>query len=203
MELKHANGSTVIVDPSISLIKRDGQVEGVFVMMKDITERKKSEETLAELYNQERELRKQIETEMNRTIDFTRTLAHELKTPLTPVLASVDSLLSELDEERLISLARNISQGANSLNSRIDELLDLARGEIGILELNLDSVDFLQILQEAADSVVPIAKSRGQSLTLDLPTSSPQVHFLYHHQIIHRGSHRTAFMLEWLCPSGD
>ncbi|MFC2027172.1 ATP-binding protein [Chloroflexota bacterium] len=175
VELKHANGSTVIIDPSISLIKRDGQVEGVFVMMKDITERKKSEETMAELYNQERELRKQIETEMNRRIDFTRTLAHELKTPLTPVLASVDSLLSELDEKRLISLARNISQGANSLNSRIDELLDLARGEIGMLELNLDSVDFLQILQEAADSVAPIVKSRGQSLTLDLPTSAPQV----------------------------
>ena len=175
VELKHANGSTVIVDPSISLIKRDGQVEGVFVMMKDITERKKSEETMAELYNQERDLRKQIETEMNRRVDFTRTLTHELKTPLTPVLASVDSLLSELDDKRLISLARNISQGANSLNSRIDELLDLARGEIGMLELNLDSVDFLQILQECADSVAPIAKSHGQSLTLDLPTSSPQV----------------------------
>ena len=175
VELKHANGGMVIVDPSISFIKRDGQVESVFVMMKDITERKKSEETLAELYKQERDLRKQIETEMKKRVDFTRTMAHELKTPLTPVLASVDSLLSELDEERFVSLARNISQGANSLNSRIDELLDLARGEIGMLELNFESVDFLQILQEATDSVAPIAKSRGQSLTLDLPTSAPQV----------------------------
>lgn len=175
VELKHANGSTVIIDPSTSLIRRDGQVEGVFVVMKDITERKKSEETMAELYNQEKELRKQIETEMNRRIDFTRILAHELKTPLTPVLASIDSLLSELDEERLISLAWNISQGANSLNSRIDEMLDLARGEIGILELNLDSVDILEILQEATNSVAPIAKNRNQSLTLDLPASFPQV----------------------------
>jgi PAS domain S-box-containing protein len=141
----------------------------------DITERKKSEEKLQELYKQEHELRQQIEAEMRRRIEFTRTLAHELKTPLTPVLASSDSLLAELQDERLLSLAKNISRGASSLNSRIDELLDLARGEVGILELNPEPIDLLQLLREVAESIAPLAMSKGLSLGLALPSSLPLV----------------------------
>jgi len=46
------------------------------------------------LYRQEIELRKQVEDEMKRRVEFTRALAHELKTPLTSVLASSDLLAS-------------------------------------------------------------------------------------------------------------
>ncbi|TET74826.1 MAG: response regulator, partial [Dehalococcoidia bacterium] len=86
-----------------------------------------------------------------------------------------DLLASELHDEPLLSLARNISQGASSLNSRIDELLDLARGEVGMLQLKLEPVDLLQLLRETGDSMRPLASSRGQSLTLDLPPSLPPV----------------------------
>jgi PAS domain S-box-containing protein len=141
----------------------------------DITKRKLAESKLQQLYEQEKHLRQQIEAEMNRRVEFTRMLAHELKTPLTPVLASSDSLLAEIQDERLLSLARNISRGAQNLNKRIEELLDLARGEVGLLELNRETIDLIQVLRDAAESIAPLAINKGLSLRLGLPPSLPLV----------------------------
>ncbi len=171
-EVYRKDGSTVWTETAVTtLLDAMSRTVGLLGVTRDISERKKSEDKLQELYKQERELRQQLETEMNRRVEFTRALAHELKTPLTPVLASVDSLLSEAKEERLMSLARNISRGANNLNSRIDELLDLARGEVGMLQLHPEPIDVLAFLRDVGESVMPLVSSQGQSLILDLPTS--------------------------------
>ncbi|MEE8471635.1 MAG: GAF domain-containing protein, partial [Dehalococcoidia bacterium] len=134
-----------------------------------------AESKLQELYKQERGLRQELEAEIKRRAEFTRALVHELKTPLTPVLASSDLLLEELHEEPFLSLARNINQGASNLNNRIDELLDLSRGEIGMLRLNPRQVDPLGLLQQAGDHMAPVASGHGQSLILALPATLPLV----------------------------
>ena len=167
---RKANGDEFWAAASIQPLVFKGE-KALLLGFYDITKRKLAESKLQELYEQEKNLRQQIEAEMNRRVEFTRMLAHELKTPLTPVLASSDSLLAELQDERLLSLARNISRGAQNLNKRIDELLDLARGEIGILELNREPIDLLQLLREAAESIAPLAMSKGLSLSLRLPSS--------------------------------
>jgi PAS domain S-box-containing protein len=167
---RKANGDEFWAAASIQPVVFKGE-KALLLGFYDITKRKLAESKLQELYEQERNLRQQIEAEMNRRVEFTRMLAHELKTPLTPVLASSDSLLAELQDERLLSLARNISRGAQNLNKRIEELLDLARGEVGILELNLEPIDLVQILREAADSIAPLAVSKGLALRLRLPPS--------------------------------
>jgi PAS domain S-box-containing protein len=176
VEIYRKDRSTMWAETAVTpLVDATGKTVGLLGVTRDISERKKAEAKLQELYKQEKALRQQIQDEMNRRIEFTRALAHELKTPLTPVLASIDSLLSELQDERLLRLARNIGRGANNLNSRIDELLDLARGEVGMLQLNLEYVDPLPLLREVGESVAPVAASHGQSLILDLPGSFPMV----------------------------
>jgi two-component system KDP operon response regulator KdpE len=112
---------------------------------------------------------------MKKRVEFTRALAHELKTPLTSVLSSSDLLVSELPDEPLSGLARNIRQGASNLNSRIDELLDIARGEVGMLQLKYESVDLLTLLRETADSMNPLTSERGQSLVHVLPPDLPVI----------------------------
>lgn len=173
VELQHKDGRPVNVEPTGSLIKRDGQVEGILVFLKDVTERKQWEQKLEDLYKQEVELRQQIEAEMQRRVEFARTLAHELKTPLTSIIASSDSLLGELQENRSLSLAQNIARSATNLSSRIDELLDLARGEVGILEVTTEPIDPLQLLHESVDSIIPLAINHGQTLNLKAPNSLP------------------------------
>jgi signal transduction histidine kinase len=134
-----------------------------------------SEEELHKTYEKEKELREKLQTEIQRRIEFTRALVHELKTPLTPILASSDALVNELHEETLLSLARNINRGASNLNNRIDELLDLARGEVGMLKVELKPVDLSSLLREVVEETSPLAARYGQSLRLELPPSLPLV----------------------------
>ena len=141
----------------------------------DITEIERAQEKLEELYEQERKVRKELEAEVERRIEFTRALVHELKTPLTPVLSSSELLVSELHEEPWASVARNIHRGATNLSNRVDELLDLAKGEIGTLEVHPESVDVQQLLRGIADDMGALVSSNGQSLELGLGPSLPMV----------------------------
>jgi PAS domain S-box-containing protein len=140
-------------------------------LQEEVVERKQAEEKLQVLYQQEKDLRRQVEAEMQKRVEFTRALAHELKTPLTPMLISSQVLASQLKDEPLLSLARNITRGASNLNSRIDELLDLARGEIGMLQLRTEPFDIRELLKEVVEYSSPVASSRRQSLVLEPPDS--------------------------------
>jgi PAS domain S-box-containing protein len=143
--------------------------------IRDITERKQAEVELRRAYERETKLRSELEEEMKKRAEFTRALVHELKTPLTSVIASSELLALELPEGPLLRMARNISRSAGNLNERIDELLDVARGELGMLRLNLMSVDPMRVLQGLAEDMGPIASIQHQSSLLDLPPSLPPV----------------------------
>jgi len=141
----------------------------------DITELEQAQEKLEEAYEQERQLREQLQSEVQWRIEFTRALVHELKTPLTPVLSSSELLYSELREEPWMSIAENIHRGATNLSKRIDELLDLARVEIGTLKLNREALDVLPLLKGVGSDMAVVTKAAGQSLTLELPSYLPRV----------------------------
>jgi PAS domain S-box-containing protein len=159
------------VEGSALNLLHDPIVAGVVINFRDITERKQAENKLRELYEHEKELRLQLEAEMQKRVEFTRALAHELKTPLTPMFISSQVLASELKDETLLKLARNIARGASNLNSRIDELLDLARGEVGMLQLKTELFDIRELLKEVVEYSSPVASSRSQSLVLEPPDS--------------------------------
>lgn len=146
-----------------------GTINGMLAVLQQ------SEAELQKLYRKEKDLRQQLEAEINKRVEFTRALVHEIKTPLTPVVTASELLLEELKEEPELSLARSISKGAYNLNQRIDELLDLARGEVGMLRLNPGTVDSGQLLQEIAQNMKPVAQRNGQSLDVELPSSLPEL----------------------------
>ena len=116
-----------------------------------------------------------LESQIKQRTEFTRALVHEIKTPLTSVLVASDLLAAELKEEPWQSLARHIFGGACELDNRIDELLDLARGELGMLKLKLGAIDLQKLLHEVADWTELEAKRNKQSLIVDVPLSLPLV----------------------------
>ena len=155
------------------VVGEEGTVSGFMVQVQDMTERRQARQELEQLYEQERALRKEVEAEMKRRAEFLRALVHELKTPLTAVLASSGALVAGLEGGPLLGFAKNLNRGAYRLNSRIDELIDLAKGEIGMLTLSCGSTNLAVLLQEIADEMAPLALSRKQTLTVDLPRSLP------------------------------
>ncbi len=169
------DGESITVEGNASCQFEGGKVVAAREIFRDITERKQAEERLQLLYEHERDLRQQLEEEIQKRVEYTRALVHELKTPITPVLAASELLLEEIKEERLLKLVQSIDRSASNLNRRIDELLDLARGEVDMLELNLESVDPVLLLQEIGSEMVPVALRNEQTLTVELPPSIPAV----------------------------
>jgi len=142
---------------------------------KSLAKTKQAEEKMQSLYEREKALRQELEVEMAKRTEFTRALVHELRTPLTPVMASSEIMVDLLEDEPWLSMAKNINRGACNLNRRIDELLDLARGEIGMLRLQPKQIHPIELLREVIADMTPTASSHGQSLLLDLPSSLPRV----------------------------
>jgi PAS domain S-box-containing protein len=173
--VQHKDGSWRTIEAVASNLLGVPEVGGIVVNFHDVTERRVASERLREHYEEERKLREQLEAEIEKRVEFSRGLAHELKTPLTPLIASTDLLLAQAQDERLLSLANSIRRGASNLSRRVDEILDLARGEVSILELQIESVDVLQLVREAAGGMVPLASKQGQSIVLRLPRSLPLI----------------------------
>jgi len=169
------NGEQFWVEVTSIPVRDNGGVKYFLSNWVDITERKQADEKLQKLYKHEKELRQELETEIDKRVEFTRALVHELKTPITPVLASSELLVEELKEEPWLGLAKNINRSASNLNRRINELLDLARGDTGMLQLNPKPVDMVQLLQGIVEDMSPVALSNGQSLNSELPSFLPVV----------------------------
>ncbi|RJO62953.1 MAG: PAS domain-containing sensor histidine kinase [Dehalococcoidia bacterium] len=139
----------------------------------EIEQRTKTEERLTELYDVEKKLRSKLEQQIERRKEFTRALVHELKTPLTPILGASQMLLDNLKDDRLLRMARNINRGAMNLNHSVSNLVDLTRGEMGILELAIKEIDISFLLKEVVDFMMPDAEKKGQKMTLELPDALP------------------------------
>jgi len=143
----------------------------------DITDLKKMEKKISELYDQEKKQRKELEEEAKARGLFLNVLAHELRAPLTPITVSTSmlrDLLQSRDEEILKRLAYNIYDSTEKLSLRLEELLDLARYDRGTFRLNLKEVDLHSFLEGVITRFEPGLKKRRQSLTASIAEGLPR-----------------------------
>jgi PAS domain S-box-containing protein len=156
---------TVVSYNATTFADRDGKLQGVFAAARDITERKRFEQTLQE---------KGIEMEnANMAKDrFLASMSHELRTPLNAIIGFTGTLLMKLpgpltkDQENHL---QNISTSAKHLLLLINDLLDLAKIESGKVELRLEPIFCQSVLQEVSATLSPMAESKGLKLILDMP----------------------------------
>lgn len=168
-------GKLLTVEGNVSGRFKDGKLISVRSIFHDVTEREQARERLQKLYEQEKALRQQLEREIQKRIEFTRALVHELKTPITPVMAAVELLLEEIQGERLTRLAQSIDRSTTQLNRRIDELLDVAKGETDMLQLDLSPVEVLPLLMDISYEMTPLALRSRQNLNVEFPPSLPTI----------------------------
>ena len=127
--------------------------------------------------------RRLVEREMEREMDrlrdmdrikseFLSNVSHELRTPLTAIKGSienmVDGLTGEVNDRQRRYLAR-IAENAEQLSRLINDLLDLGRMEAGQLHLRPRSTSMSRLLEDAAESLRPLAEKRGIGLKVDPP----------------------------------
>jgi signal transduction histidine kinase len=138
-------------------------------------ERSMAMESVEKSYKREKDLREQLQEEMRVRVDFTRKLIHELKTPLTALIATSQLMTDETQGQRVGKLAKYIYDSAVSLNGRIDELHDIVRGEIGILKIKPETIRLEELLIKVRGEIRALAEQSGLVLELDLEPGLPAV----------------------------
>ncbi len=142
----------------------------------EIEQHKKTEAKLKKLYQSERKLTQKIREQMEQRLWYSRALAHELKTPLTPLMATIDLMLSGNLEEPIASYAKNIESGAKDLYQRVNDLLDIAKGEVNLLTLKLCKVDLNDLFKDIADYEMPLIIADNLTLEVDIPRTLPKTY---------------------------
>ena len=110
------------------------------------------------------------------TLELIPFLTYELKSRLTSITASVSLLAEELAlslDDPKTKLIGNILTSSQYLEARASELSGLARLQVDSLCLELEKVDTDTIIYRVVDQLLPIVRSRDQSLTFNLTPNLP------------------------------
>ncbi len=99
--------------------------------------------------------------------DFVANASHELKTPVSSIIASADalSIAVERGDGSAVTFARNVEASARQLDRLVSDLLDLSRLEREEPELDPVRVDLL--VREEVDRFQDTASEAGVELTVE------------------------------------
>ena len=107
--------------------------------------------------------------------EFLANFSHELRTPLNAILGYSRMLRSRiLGAERVDRAIETIERNATSLAQIVEDVLDVSRIVAGKIRLNVQAVEFPQIVRNAIDAVTPAADAKGVRLESVLdPAATP------------------------------
>lgn len=105
---------------------------------------------------------------------FINSISHELKTPLTTILGSLDILeRTAVDSEHKL-LFENLSSSSENLLIVINELLDFSEINKGSIELDLAQSDIHKLLNELAEKYTGVSNKKGVTFEYEIDKNLPQ-----------------------------
>jgi len=109
--------------------------------------------------------------------DFVANVSHEFKTPLTAIRGFAETLLGGAldDVDHRVRFVEIIQDHAERLTRLTDDLLKLSTIEAGKMELELLTVNPLELLKMCADTASFAAKKKQQTIKIECPSNLPAV----------------------------
>ena len=137
----------------------DGRLRGFAKVTRDLTERRRAEEALAESLRLEQAAADRLR-ELDRTKnEFVAMVAHDLRSPIRVVTGYVQLLLSRwdrLDEATRREYLETVLRSARNSYALIDDVLEVARIESGDLRTEPEPYDLEALVREtAAEATLP------------------------------------------------
>jgi PAS domain S-box-containing protein len=172
------NGDLFWAGITLQSISEQGHKQFLLANWVDITERKHMEKRIVDLYLKEKQQREEIEEETKARGLFINVLAHELRTPITPILLSIGMLKDRVDQQpdRLQKkLTDNIFQSTHLLARRLEELLDLGRYSQGSFKLQKKLVDTPEFIKNIVSRCQQTLEMKNQRLILNSPDDLPSI----------------------------
>ena len=104
------------------------------------------------------------------TNEFLAMLAHELRTPLAPILSAVQILGRQAADNPVVQRAREVVERQALHQARLlDDLLDVSRITRGKVELRRRTLDLGVAVAEVVESTRPLMNAKAQTLSVALP----------------------------------
>ena len=130
---------------------------GAMVVIHDVTEQRKSEQTRRE---------------------FIANVSHELRTPLTNVKSYAETIISagdDLPAELRSNFMGVIVSEADRMTRIVKDLLTLSKFDYGKMEMNIVRFSFSEAVGNVYKAVALAAQGHGHTFTLECPEELPEV----------------------------
>jgi len=158
------NGTIIDVEiTSYELVFDNRKAE--LVLAQDVTDRLQAE---AKLYK----AKEAAEAANLAKSQFLANMSHELRTPLNAIIGYSEILQEDafdLGEEDFVIDLEKIHKAGNHLLGLINDILDLSKIEAGQTELDLETFDLSEVIQEVATTVKPLFLRNSNRLNVEYP----------------------------------
>ncbi|MEZ4237072.1 MAG: ATP-binding protein [Myxococcota bacterium] len=164
------SGREVPVEDSVAPIRAgDGEVQGLVLVFRDVTEAREAELARVSLLEQEQHARRQAELAAREKDEFVATVSHELRNPLNAIVGWVKLLRSgALDAANTEHGLDVLDRNARTQARLIEDLLDMSRVARGKLHLDLRPVEVGPIVEAAVLAVAPTARAKELELACEI-----------------------------------
>jgi PAS domain S-box-containing protein len=151
------NGTETPIDDSAAPIRNHhGNIIGVVMVFRDVTERRRAEKSLKEADQ--------------RKTEFLAMLAHELRNPLAPIRNALQIMrLHDRDGSALGPVRDMMDRQVGHLVRLVDDLIDVNRITRGNLELRKARITIGQAVDAALESTRPLVETARHDLAVSVP----------------------------------
>ena len=156
------SGYEIPIEINIASLKKEGSFIGMECTVRDISERKRIE----------RELK---QSEKLRT-EFMNIVAHELKSPITPIKGYLELIESDKDaDEKIRNWAKIGSRNAERLMRLVNDILDVSRLDTDTMRFNMEKCDLTGVFDDTTEDIKPGIENKNLKFIKELPENLPKI----------------------------
>ena len=116
-------------------------------------------ETRFEIERERKEAKDKHELDLMK-IDFFTNVSHEFRTPISLIMAPVEKMLKQADDNNSRRKLQLIHENAKRLLNMINQLLDFSKIAVKKLQLDLHEADIIKSIKEACDLFIDVADKK-------------------------------------------
>lgn len=166
IELKRSDGSTFPVLITSVPQWRNGKPNGSISVITDLTERKQIELELARA-------RDQALDAARAKADFLANMSHEIRTPLNAIIGMTGLLMDTPLSQEQMDFVESVSISGDALLALINDILDFSKIEAGKMNLEKQSFDLIDCVEDALQVLAPKAVEKNIELAYMIEDSIP------------------------------